>query len=114
MPACRLRGRRAGWGSWCATHHPVLRSLWLWERPTPHPCMGQDETLPCRIATLRLFPMCLALCLVGFSPCGLRDLEPVGLLGTPHSMSLFQGELVWLSQSCFGKQGSGEYALPGT
>lgn len=58
--------------------------------------------------------MCLELCLAGFSPCGLRDLELVGLLGIPHSMSLFQGELVWLSQSCFGKQGSGEYALLGT
>lgn len=80
----------------------------------PHPCTGQDETLPCRTGTLRPFAVCLALCLAGFSPCGLQDMELVGLLGTPHSLSLFQGELVWLSQSCFEKQGSGEYALPGT
>lgn len=76
--------------------------------------MGQDETSPCRTAALRPFAACLALCLAGFSPCGLRDLELVGLPGTPHSMSLFQGELAWLSQSCFGKKESGEYALPGT
>lgn len=44
----------------------------------------------------------------------MRDLEWVGLPGTAHSVSLFQGKLVWLSRSRFGKQGSGEYTLPGT